>query len=83
MIEVLLFGGPMDGKTMEIPNHTQYIEVPYIMLVARDEIGRFLPDEKFLLGHYVYDRERTIHDLISEPTGGPTEACYRWEENGY
>jgi hypothetical protein len=82
-IEVLLFGGPMDGKTMDIPFHTQFIEVPYIMIVARDEIGRFTSDPESLVGHYEYDRERTVHSIISEPTGGRTEHCYRWEECGH
>jgi len=83
VIEVLLFGGPMDGKTMEIPHHTQFIEVPYIMLIARDEIGRFIPEPESLVGHYVYDSERSIHNIIAEKGSGPSEPCYRWEENGY
>jgi len=81
-IEALLFGGPMDGQTMKIPAHTESINVPYMMLIARDEIGRFIPEPESLVGHYVYDRERTVHDIVSEPTGGPTEPCYRWEESG-
>lgn len=83
MIEVLLFGGPLDGTTMEIPNHTEFINVPYMMLIARDEIGRFIPEPKSLAGHYVYDRERSVHDIVPEPSGGRTEPCYRWEENGH
>jgi hypothetical protein len=82
-IEVLLFGGPMDGQTMKIPKHTEYINMPFSMRIPRDEIGRFIPDSKPRIGQYVYDSERTVHNIVSEPSGGPTESCYRWVEDGY
>jgi hypothetical protein len=83
VIEVLLFGGPLDGTTLEIPSHTEFINVPYMMLIARDEIGRFIDGPESLAGHYVYDSERSIHNIIAEKGSGPSEPCYRWDKNGY
>ena len=72
MIEALLFGGPMDGMTVEIPYSTPVIPVPAGRPIFRDEAG------KYIFGHYAYDPERSNHNLVSERVSKMYQPCYKW-----